>query len=179
MQSIQIQPAARLARPSRPVNACPQITAIDHIKRAALAAAASLALVSGSAHAMCPDLISAPSGLKYCDVKLGEGDTPVRGAFIKAHYAGRLDSDSASGTFDSSYERGRPLAFSIGTGQVIKGWDIGILGDEGVEPMKPGGKRQLVIPAELGYGSRGAGGVIPPNATLYFDVELVGRLGKK
>lgn len=98
----------------------------------------------------------------------------------QVHYNGRLDSDIASGTFDSSYERGRPLAFAVGTGQVIRGWDAGILGDgSSVPPMLPGGKRQLVIPPDLAYGARGAGGVIPPNATLYFDVELVGRLGKK
>jgi len=151
------------------------------MKRAALCAAASLVIATGSAHAVCPDLIDTSSGLKWCDVKVGMGSPPVKGSFIKAHYAGRLDSDMASGTFDSSYDRGRPLAFSIGTGQVIQGWDLGILGssEEQIPPMLPGGKRQLVIPPELGYGARGAGGVIPPNATLYFDVELVGRLGTK
>lgn len=82
--------------------------------------------------------------------------------------------------FDSSYDRGRPLAFSIGTGQVIRGWDLGILGDgKSIPPMKPGGKRKLIIPSDLGYGSKGAGGVIPPNATLYFDVEYLGGLGQK
>lgn len=130
---------------------------------------------------MCPQLTRAESGLEFCDVKEGDGDTPVKGAFIKVHYSGRLDSDSASGTFDSSYDRGRPLGFAVGTGQVIKGWDQGILGDGKTVPgMKPGGKRQLVIPPDLGYGERGAGGgIIPPNATLYFDVEYLGRLGQK
>ena len=92
----------------------------DHIKQCAVAAAAGAALFFSAtpAHAMCPDMIDAPSGLKYCDVKLGTGDPPVKGAFIKAHYNGRLDSDVASGTFDSSYERGRPLGFAVGTGQV-------------------------------------------------------------
>ena len=74
----------------------------------------------------------------------------MKGAFIKVHYDGRLDSDIASGKFDSSYDRGRPFGFAVGTGQVIKGWDEGIGGAEGVIPMLPGGKRQLVIPAELG-----------------------------
>ena len=87
---------------------------------------------------------------KFCDVKIGTGDAPVKGAFIKVHYDGRLDSDIASGKFDSSYDRGRPFGFAVGTGQVIKGWDEGIGGAEGVTPMLPGGKRQLVIPAELG-----------------------------
>lgn len=92
-----------------------------------------------------------------------------------------MNSENYSGVFDSSYERGKPLAFAIGTGQVIKGWDLGILGseEEGIPGMRPGGKRLLVIPPELGYGARGAGGIIPPNATLYFTVEYVGRLGAK
>lgn len=77
--------------------------------------------------------------------------------------------------FDSSYPRGSPLLFEIGAGRVIKGWDLGILGTDGIPPMKSGGKRRLVIPPELAYGSRGAGrGVIPPNATLIFDVEFLG-----
>ena len=77
--------------------------------------------------------------------------------------------------FDSSYPRGQPLVFTVGAGQVIRGWDLGILGTEGIPPMKPGGKRRLVIPPELAYGSRGAGGGrIPPNAVLIFDVEYLG-----
>lgn len=132
----------------------------------------------------CPEYVTASTGdakgLQFCDLTVGDGDTPVKGSFIKVHYEGRLDSDSASGTFDSSYDRRRPLGFSVGTGQVIRGWDYGILGDGGDIPaMKAGGKRRLVIPSDLGYGSRGAGGVIPPNATLYFDVEFLGRLGQK
>ena len=92
----------------------------QQIKQTAVAAAAAvaLAIAPSPAQAMCPDLISAPDGLKYCDVKIGSGEPPVKGAFIKAHYNGRLDSNSASGTFDSSYERGRPLGFAIGVGQV-------------------------------------------------------------
>ena len=164
-------------------------TAIDASKQMTVVGMAAAALLcapqlTGSALAdACPTMVKVSSGdasgLEYCDVKLGEGDAPVKGAFIKVHYEGRLDSEIASGTFDSSYERGRPLGFSVGTGTVIKGWDLGILGDgETIPAMKPGGKRKLVIPSDLGYGARGAGGVIPPNATLYFDVEYVGRLGK-
>lgn len=156
------------------------------LKQSVVVGACSAALLLGNGQfqqaeaAKCPELTTAENGLAFCDIKEGEGDAPVKGAFVKVHYDGRLDSDSAYGTFDSSYDRGKPLGFAVGTGQVIKGWDIGILGDGKTIPaMKPGGKRQLVIPPELGYGSRGAGGVIPPNSTLYFDVEYLGRLGRK
>jgi FKBP-type peptidyl-prolyl cis-trans isomerase len=90
---------------------------------------------------------------------------------IRCHYTGRLTNGSV---FDSSYGR-RPLQFKVGVRQVIQGWDQGILGNDSIPPMKEGGKRSLRIPAELGYGARGAGGVIPPNATLLFDVELLGK----
>ena len=163
---------------------------VDDVKRMAVVGVSSCLVSWGAASNMmamadvCPSMVTASSGdaagLQYCDIKEGEGESPVKGAFIKVHYEGRLDSDIASGTFDSSYDRGRPLGFSIGTGQVIRGWDLGILGDgDSIPAMKPGGKRKLVIPSELGYGSRGAGNVIPPNATLYFDVEYLGRLGRK
>ncbi len=104
------------------------------------------------------------SGLKYIDLIEGNGSSPVAGKQVKVHYTGTLENGEK---FDSSFDRNQPLSFIIGIGQVIKGWD------EGVMSMKTGGKRQLVIPPELGYGSRGAGGVIPPNATLLFDVELL------
>ncbi|MGB2924044.1 MAG: FKBP-type peptidyl-prolyl cis-trans isomerase [Limnothrix sp.] len=104
------------------------------------------------------------SGLKYIDEVVGEGDTPMEGEMVTVHYTGKLEDGKV---FDSSVKRNEPFSFVIGVGQVIKGWD------EGVITMKPGGKRQLIIPAELGYGSRGAGGVIPPNSTLIFDVELI------
>ena len=113
---------------------------------------------------------TAPGGLQFLDEVVGTGAVPTKGGAIKAHYAGTLDNGSE---FDSSFKRGQPLAFQVGVGQVIKGWDVGILGGEGIPPMKVGGKRKLIIPASMGYGERGAGGVIPPNATLHFDVELV------
>ena len=111
----------------------------------------------------------AETGLKITDTVVGTGATPKTGQTCVMHYTGWLYEDGAKGQkFDSSVDRGEPFEFRIGTGQVIKGWD------EGVATMKVGGKRTLVIPAELGYGARGAGGVIPPNATLIFDVELLG-----
>ena len=108
------------------------------------------------------------SGLKIEDSKAGTGATPRRGQTCVMHYTGWLYTDGAKGKkFDSSVDRGEPFEFKVGVGQVIKGWD------EGVITMKVGGKRTLIIPPELGYGARGAGGVIPPNATLIFDVELL------
>ena len=110
------------------------------------------------------DAVSTPSGLKYTDEVVGGGESPAKGKKVRVHYTGRLTDGKK---FDSSVDRGEPFEFIIGIGQVIKGWD------EGVATMKVGGKRQLVIPAELGYGARGAGGAIPPNAELIFDVELL------
>ncbi|EIE23709.1 hypothetical protein COCSUDRAFT_53436 [Coccomyxa subellipsoidea C-169] len=124
----------------------------------------------------CEELTSAPNGIQYCEVREGTGNTPAKGSLIRCHYRGRLASNNA--VFDSSYERGRPLTFKVGVREVIAGWDVGILGDaeQGIPPMKEGGKRVLVIPPELAYGDRGAGrGVIPPKATLIFDVELLGK----
>jgi peptidylprolyl isomerase len=108
--------------------------------------------------------VTTPSGLKYVDVKVGNGASPVKGKQVKVHYTGTLENGKK---FDSSVDRNEPFAFVIGVGQVIPGWD------EGVMSMKVGGKRKLTIPSKLGYGERGAGGVIPPNATLLFDVELL------
>jgi peptidylprolyl isomerase len=112
-------------------------------------------------------LISTDSGLQYVDIVEGTGAMPQPGQRVTVHYTGTLEDGTK---FDSSRDRGRPFTFQIGVGQVIKGWD------EGVGTMRVGGQRKLVIPSELGYGSRGAGGVIPPNATLLFDVELL-RIG--
>ena len=109
--------------------------------------------------------VTTPSGLKYIDTEVGTGASPTTGQTVKVHYTGTLTNGKK---FDSSVDRGQPFSFKIGVGQVIKGWD------EGVGTMKVGGKRTLIIPPDLGYGERGAGGVIPPNATLLFDVELLG-----
>jgi len=108
------------------------------------------------------------SGLQIIDSKMGSGATPKTGQICVMHYTGWLYQNGAKGKkFDSSVDRGEPFEFPIGRHQVIAGWD------EGVATMKVGGKRTLIIPPELGYGARGAGGVIPPNATLIFDVELL------
>ena len=113
--------------------------------------------------------LTTPSGLQITDTKIGDGATPKAGQTCVMHYTGWLYVNGAKGEkFDSSVDRGEPFQFAIGKGQVIGGWD------EGVATMKAGGKRTLVIPPALGYGARGAGGVIPPNATLIFDVELLG-----
>jgi peptidylprolyl isomerase len=119
--------------------------------------------------ASAQNLVSTPSGLKYQDEVVGTGPEPKAGQTVSVHYTGWLDQNGQKGKkFDSSRDRGQPFSFTLGQGQVIAGWD------QGVATMKVGGKRTLVIPPALGYGARGAGGVIPPNATLIFDVELLG-----
>ncbi len=109
--------------------------------------------------------VTTGSGLKYVDLQEGQGAEAKSGQTVSVHYTGWLENGTK---FDSSHDRREPFSFQLGAGQVIRGWD------EGVAGMKIGGKRKLTIPAELGYGARGAGGVIPPNATLIFDVELLG-----
>lgn len=131
----------------------------------------------GRAQDMLCELKVASSGLGYCDTLIGTGLEASQGQLIKAHYTGKLENGKV---FDSSYNRGKPLTFRVGVGEVIKGWDQGILGGAGIPPMLAGGKRTLKIPPELGYGVRGAGCrggscVIPPNSVLLFDVEFVGK----
>lgn len=110
--------------------------------------------------------VTTPSGLKYKDLKVGNGDSPVRGQAVAVHYTGWLFPSGEK--FDSSVDRKSPFQFVVGVGQVIKGWD------EGVQTMKVGGKRVLLVPSELGYGDRNVGnGKIPPNSTLKFEVELL------
>ena len=111
------------------------------------------------------NVVTTDSGLKYIDIVEGTGATPQKGQTVSVHYTGTLENGTK---FDSSRDRGQPFQFPLGAGRVIKGWD------EGIASMKIGGQRKLIIPPDLGYGSRGAGGVIPPNATLLFDVELLG-----
>lgn len=109
--------------------------------------------------------ITTPSGLQYLDVTIGNGDTAQAGQTVTVHYTGWLTDGSK---FDSSKDRNDPFQFNLGAGEVIRGWD------EGVQGMQVGGVRKLTIPASLGYGARGAGRDIPPNATLVFEVELLG-----
>ncbi len=116
-----------------------------------------------------PEMITTATGLRYLDTQVGTGAEPQKGQSCLVHYTGWLSDQGQKGKkFDSSVDRGKPLAIPIGVGRVIKGWD------EGLMTMKVGGKRTLHIPAHLGYGARGAGGDIPPNADLIFDVELLG-----
>lgn len=150
-----------------------------HFQRASAAAAIALSVALGSlsidsshstamAQAKGKSMTTA-SGLQIEDTVVGTGATPAKGQTCVMHYTGWLYENGVKGKkFDSSVDRNEPFEFPIGMSRVIKGWD------EGVSTMKVGGKRTLIIPAELGYGARGAGGVIPPNATLVFDVELLG-----
>ena len=136
-------------------------------------AAAALAILAaltpaGRSDAADNQVTEMPNGLKYTDVKVGDGATAKAGNKVSVNYTGWLYDNGAKGKkFDSSLDRGQPFQFTLGAHQVIAGWD------EGVAGMKVGGKRTLIIPPELGYGARGFGAVIPPNATLIFDVELV------
>src|SRR3982074_450339 len=146
------------------------------IRPARILAAFCLAMAPAGVLAAAPPATAPPpektmpasSGLQTTDSKVGTGATPKPGQTAVVHYTGWLYQDGAKGKkFDSSVDRGQPFEFPLGQRRVIGGWD------EGVATMKVGGKRTLIIPPELGYGARGAGGVIPPNATLIFDIELL------
>jgi peptidylprolyl isomerase len=144
----------------------PSVTRRDAFVTTITGIAAILALPLSSASAQ--NVTTMPDGLKIIDTQVGTGPSPKTGQTCVMHYTGWLYENGAKGKkFDSSVDRGQPFEFPIGAGRVIRGWD------EGVATMKVGGKRTLIIPPELGYGARGAGGVIPPNATLIFDVELL------
>jgi len=144
-------------------------TDVKLTRRSTLAAALALVATGAStAIAQTGKAMTTPSGLQITDAKVGTGATPKTGQTCVMHYTGWLYQNGAKGQkFDSSLDRGQPFEFPIGQKRVIAGWD------EGVATMKVGGKRTLIIPPELGYGARGAGGVIPPNATLIFEVELL------
>jgi len=139
------------------------------MKRAFFAALLSLVCGVASANADAK-VVTTPSGLRYTDTTVGTGAEATKGKSVSVHYTGWLlmTGDQKGKKFDSSVDRGQPFSFSLGSGMVIAGWDDGVAG------MKVGGKRTLYIPAALGYGARGAGGAIPPNADLVFDVELLG-----
>jgi peptidylprolyl isomerase len=138
----------------------------------AVLAAATTGVILMSESADAQPVMTTPDGLKIIDVTVGTGASPKTGQICVMHYTGWLYENGTKGKkFDSSVDRGQPFEFPIGMHRVIAGWD------EGVATMKVGGKRTLIIPPALGYGDRGAGGVIPPNATLMFDVELLGIKG--
>jgi len=135
---------------------------------ATLALAAVLFAIGAPTMTAAQTAVTTPSGLQIIDTQVGTGASPKRGQICVMHYTGWLSQNGAKGRkFDSSLDRGQPFEFPLGQQRVIAGWD------EGVASMKVGGKRTLIIPPELGYGARGAGGVIPPNATLIFEVELL------
>ena len=115
------------------------------------------------------DFVSTQSGLRYRDEVVGDGASPTAGRVVTVHYTGWLAEGEAPGRkFDSSLDRGTPFSFALGMREVIDGWDLGLA------TMRVGGRRRLILPPDLAYGARGAGGVIPPDATLIFDVELLG-----
>jgi FKBP-type peptidyl-prolyl cis-trans isomerase FkpA len=133
-----------------------------------VAAFGFLAALAAPANAQQGKEVELLDGVKYTDVKIGDGTPAMKGYIITVQYTGWLYKNGAKGAeFDSSKTSGKPLTFKLGAGQVIAGWD------EGVAGMKVGGERTIIIPPEQAYGSKGAGGVIPPNATLIFDVELI------
>jgi peptidylprolyl isomerase len=147
-----------------PVNATQQSEPSAAVQRRSSQDAMLVAMTEKQEEREMENVVTTDSGLQYVELVEGTGATPQKGQKVTVHYTGTLEDGTK---FDSSRDRGSPFEFKIGVGQVIKGWD------EGVGSMKVGGRRKLIIPSELGYGARGAGGVIPPNATLIFDVELL------
>ena len=157
---------------------------MNMVKPSVIATSVLFTLLGGSAIAQAPapaataaaSTMGAPTALKTIDRKVGDGALAESGVPINVHYTGYLWSatapDNKGAKFDSSIDRKVPFGFILGAGRVIKGWDEGVVG------MKVGGQRTLIIPPDKGYGERGAGGSIPPNATLLFDVELVSVVGK-
>jgi peptidylprolyl isomerase len=146
-------------------NQSPAVEAPQQAAQTAILTVAQVPTEGEAAMSETPETMTTASGLKYIKLVEGTGEQPQRGQTVEVHYTGTLEDGSK---FDSSRDRGRPFSFKVGVGQVIKGWD------EGLSMMHVGDRWQLIIPPELGYGSRGAGGVIPPNSTLIFDVELLG-----
>ena len=139
---------------------------LQHLLTAVLLAAAMVFIMPNDSNAQ--DTITTSSGLRYVDNAPGAGEAAKAGDKVVVHYTGWLYTDGEKGNkFDSSVDRNQTFDFPLGAGRVIGGWDEGVVG------MRPGGKRTLIIPPALGYGASGAGGVIPPNATLMFDVELI------
>jgi peptidylprolyl isomerase len=135
------------------------------MKRSLFLTALVLAPAGAAAATKPPRTVVLPDGLKYVDLKIGAGPQPATGQTVRVHYVGRL----LDGTkFDSSRDRHQPFEFALGEGNVIPGWD------EGVKTMRVGGRRKLIVPPQLAYGEQGAGDKIPPNATLVFDIELLG-----
>ncbi|GMI25675.1 hypothetical protein TrCOL_g13731 [Triparma columacea] len=137
------------------------------LSKASTFVATSSLLLPRVAFAESSDFITTDSGMKYKVTQVGTGAVPSQGSMVKAHYTGWLDDFDSPKKFDSSRDRGKPFSFKVGAGQVIKGWD------ESFSSMKVGERRQIILPPNLAYGERGAGGVIPGGATLYFDVELL------
>jgi peptidylprolyl isomerase len=150
--------------PDATAQASPANTLVTKIDSPIFNSSNLIAMDNAATQANGDEVKTTASGLKYVEIAEGTGQTPAKGQTVSVHYTGTLENGKK---FDSSRDRNQAFEFQIGEGQVIKGWD------EGLSTMKVGGRRKLIIPAELGYGARGAGGVIPPNATLIFDVELL------